>query len=118
MTTEHNSMTYKPEQIRAAARLVPEIVDYEDGIYWVDRLSEAGTYPWRWQPWADTESGRSDALVLLGAVTRWIFLNKEAASAIDGADFNDAFVLGDVESIQAAVMAAAVAIGETMGERA
>lgn len=72
-----------------------------------------------WQPWADTEAGRSDALVLLAAMVNRFHV-------MDGPTFhrlahhegylNDALRSGNVPQIQAATFVAAAAIGAHIGE--
>ena len=107
-------MTYTAEQIAAAARLVPEyaaVFHYSDGEM---EIVQKGTLK-KWQPWADTEAGRSDALGLLAAVVSRLYV-------MDGPTFhtlahheggvNDALISGNIQKIQQATMAAAVAIGE------
>jgi hypothetical protein len=109
-------MSYTPEQIRSAARLVPQTTD-QGGVIW---LSQPHEYLRPWQPWADTESGRSDALVLLGAVMKWYdtATNQQRMLLDDVIDpLSRAMTAGNVESIQAATMAAAVAIGEHLALR-
>lgn len=60
---------HSKQDIENAARLVPEHVFVSvGGIVCVDREEGPNT---QWQPWADTEAGRSDALVLAREVDKW-----------------------------------------------
>jgi hypothetical protein len=112
--------------IEYAALLVPEYAlqfgsdrwtRREDGVQWRD-----------WQPQSDTEAGRSDALVLLAAVMKWFEDNCKAVfgpSADDGKHSElihancvllVAKASGNVQQIQKATFAAAVAIGKVIDE--
>ena len=104
------------EQIENAARLVPEyIAEIEGNI-----SRQLSLNPRYWQPWADTEAGRSDALVLLAAVVSRFHV-------MDGPTFHrlahhevyldDALSSGNVQQIQAATFAAAAAIGAHIKEQ-
>lgn len=102
-------MTYTIEQKKAAAKVTGLPWHEQNGRIWLNGA-------W-WQPWADTEAGRSDALVLLAAVVSRFHV-------MDGPTFhrlahhegylNDALRSGDVQQIQAATFAAAIAIGQHM----
>lgn len=125
-------MNPTPDQIASAARLVPGAFVGDDGqghkygkclnhcphdagdTYQRDCCAPDCLEELPWQPWSDTEAGRSDALVLLAVVMKWIsdndFPEKEwsdsAAAAMQS---------GNVQQIQQAAFDAAVAIGEYMG---
>lgn len=106
---------YTAEQIAAAARLVGDKLSVKgNGVAWV-RLPDYGQR--EWQPWADTEAGRSDALVLLAAVaSQFRTMDVPAFNRLlpyrDAIDI--ALLSGNVQQIQLATMAAAVAIGAHM----
>lgn len=114
-------MTYTAHQIASAARLVPDqVYTTPEGEVRVRR--ETGTSR-LWQPRSPNEAGRSDALVLLAAVMKW--LSDNAARNADPIAYNEwnehqlqisyALDSGDLEQIQQATFAAAVVIGEYMG---
>lgn len=112
------------EQIENAARLVPEYVRRNSFSELVTDDADGHLFGRDWQPWADTEAGRSDALVLLAAVLKWF-------SAMDSVDYmkwpRAAFdvelllqEMGDKENlfeVQAATFAAAAAIGAHIKEQ-
>lgn len=106
------------QDIENAARLVHDIVVIaDDGTAYL-RLTGLMR---KWQPWADTEAGRSDALVLLAAVLNWLQSNDRvfdwpAMIREKWFDLDDALTSGNVQQIQQATMAAAAAIGAHMKE--
>lgn len=111
--------TYTTEQYAVAAMLVPEYVrfDQECKLYCVhDAQKEAdfGHFWYRnWQPLADTEAGRSDALVLLVAVQTWLEDNGLTDEILrQHMGILNALGSGDIEQLQHATFAAAVAIGK------
>lgn len=116
---------HSKQDIENAARLVPKHVKYDAQCQtWFaasvysrsDDDSEITSYR-QWQPWADTEAGRSDALVLLAAVMYWIHTNSNAyfnVSERHWVKILDALDSGNVKQIQQATMAAAIAIGQYM----
>lgn len=104
---------YTKEQVAAAARLVPEYAaffHYSDGEVVIVRKGSMIL----WQPWADTEAGRSDALVLLAAVQKWMSDDDMFDdSAVEHWNLiDDPLMSGSVQQIQQATMAAAIAIGQ------
>lgn len=110
-------MTYTAGQIAAAARLVPEYIDDDwtahGGTFCINRDNGHAS---AWQPWADTEAGRSDALVRLAAVYEWLERPDEYSGIRLKCKWEVATALntGNVQQIQQATMAAAVAIGQHM----
>lgn len=110
---EAGPMQPSKEQIEAAARLVPERMapEFGEGMAWNEYRDDARP----WQPWAETEAGRSDALVLDTAVRKWRRENDIRVSN----DLFDAWTdmvymadySGDLAQRQAATFAAAAAIG-------
>lgn len=116
--------TYTHEQHALAAMLVPEHVKFDAQCQtWFaatvygrsDDDSEITAYR-QWQPTADTEAGRSDALVLLAAVCEWLERPDEYSGIRLRCKWEIATALntGNVQKIQHATFAAAVAIGEYM----
>jgi hypothetical protein len=108
-------MNYTPEQIAAAARLVPDSVAViTEDSHWKPMVFRA--LGGDWQPWADTEAGRSDWAVLETAVMQWC-ANHDMTDDVHGLHWgvNEASISGDLKQRQRATMAAAIAIGETMG---
>lgn len=114
-------MTYTTEQIAFMAKLVPEHAQESPDLPGRYESCDDDGY-WRdWQPWADTEAGRSDALALLAAVMRWAADNDawsgnsvtvEQADKVR--DVYDALASGDLAAIQRATCEAAEAIGSVM----
>lgn len=110
------------EQIENAARLVLDEIDAGwSGIYGRPLVVNRGDAR-EWQPWAYTEAGRSDALVLLAAVCKWAedhdgftsgdYVTVEQANAMHAV--YHALYSGNHAAIQQATMAAAIAIGQHM----
>jgi hypothetical protein len=112
-------MNYTPEQVAAAARLVPETDNAwtrQHGKPQVAGDNWRGSYVLRyWQPWADTEAGRSDWAGLDTAVYAYAYTNPLPWRLIGMVgDMRNAVNTGDMKQRQAATMAAAIAIGQHM----
>jgi hypothetical protein len=115
-------MNYTPEQIAAAARLVPDSVAViAEGSHWKPMVFRA--LGGDWQPWADTEAGRSDWAVLDTAVMHWFHTDTRGQNHTADSDelifavgsLTEAACSGDLALRMHATMAAAIAIGEHMG---
>ena len=112
---------YTPEQVAAAARLVPECV-FTSGYgvpYIQTSFEETGAVTRDWQPWANTEVGRSDALVLSRAVDQWWSDADSAAAdavAVHVLKSRKAWLNGTMQEWLDANFAAAAAIGRHMRE--
>lgn len=113
------------QDIENAARLVPGTDNAWSRARGVPmclgrQVEEGGAYVIReWQPWADTEAGRSDALVLLAAVKKYFLALTQGAdpTLIElFCSLCDAEASGDVQQIQQATFAAAAAIGANFPE--
>lgn len=117
-------MTNEHEQYALAAMLVPEHVKFDAQCQtWFaasvysrsDDDSEITAYR-QWQPTADTEAGRSDALVLLAAVLRFMAVAEDGDSPDwvykHWINIDYAMHSGDIEQLQHITFVAAVAIGE------
>lgn len=111
MQPSKEQSTPSREQIENASwAIMGVLVEWDDQGAW---LSFKNRY---WQPWADTEAGRSDALVLLAAVLDWLQSNDRVFDwpvmiREKWFDLDDALTSGNVQQIQAATFAAAAAIG-------
>jgi hypothetical protein len=111
---------YTPEQIAAAALLVINESWHGNDAYMRGFLG-------KWQPWADTEAGRSDWAVLDTAVEKWLEDNCKTIYGPDAEEGKHSEIIsaacahysarqfGDLKQRQQATMAAAIAIGEHLG---
>jgi len=107
------------EQIEFAARLVPdEVFTDDDGTVRVGDSDPDCVRYREWQPWANTEAGRSDWAVLFAAVMPWVANLQKSGKDIPESTqvrFLNAMPSGNLIELQEATVEIAAAIGEQMG---